>query len=74
MLKLIGNGAQMMLHCGSSAGKVDFRLQNGYKLGQQGSPLAFLGFALYLGVCPPDEEISVAGTTSQIAWDQEKSW
>lgn len=52
VLKLIGNGAQMMLHCRNSAGTVDFCLENSYKLGQQGSSLALWVLSLYSGVCP----------------------
>lgn len=52
VLKLIGNGAQMMLHCRNSAGTVDFCLENRYKLGQQGSSLALWVLSLYSGICP----------------------
>lgn len=52
VLKLIGNGAQMTLHCRSSAGTVDFCFENRYKLGQQGSSLALWFLSLFSGVCP----------------------
>lgn len=70
VLELIGNSAQMTLHCRSSAGTGNFCLENRYKLGQQGSSLALFFVpvlrALPIQLCRFNEEISVAGTTSQI--------
>lgn len=52
VLRLIGNGAQMTSHCRSSAGTVDFCLENRFKPGQQGSSLALWFLSLYSGLCP----------------------